>query len=93
MTVSQILAWIISGLLVGSFTGMLVKRKKEGFGWLTNFGIGLAGAIIGGLLFWIFRIDLGLSQLSISAQDLVAAFLGSLLLLLGLWIYRRIRNT
>ena len=93
MTVSQILAWIISGLLVGSFTGMLVKRKKEGFGWLTNFGIGLAGAIIGGLIFWIFRIDLGLSQLSISAQDLVAAFLGSLLLLLGLWIFRRVRST
>ena len=90
---SQILTWIIVGLLVGSFTGMLVKRKKEGFGWLTNFGIGLAGALIGGLLFSVFQIDLGLSAISISAQDLLAAFLGSLLLLLGLWVYRRIRNT
>lgn len=93
MTLSQILAWIIAGLLVGSFTGMLVKRKKEGFGWCTNFGIGLAGAVIGGILFRVFNIDLGLSELSISAQDLVAAFIGSLLLLLGLWIYRRVKST
>lgn len=93
MSLSQILAWVIAGVLVGSFTGMLVKRKKEGFGWLTNFGIGIAGAIIGGLIFWIFQIDLGLSGLSISAEDLIEAFLGSLLLLLGLWIYRRVRST
>ena len=93
MTISQLLAYLIAGLLVGSFTGMLVKRKKEGFGWLTNFGIGLAGAVIGGILFRVFRIDLGLSDLSISAQDLVAAFIGSLILLFGLWIYRRVKST
>ncbi len=92
MSIQQLLAWLIAGVLVGSFTGMLVKRQKGGFGWLTNLGIGLAGAIIGGVIFWVFNIDLGISELSISAQDLVAAFLGSLLLLLGLWGFRKYRG-
>ncbi len=87
--VSQILAWIIAGALVGSLTGLLIKRNKKGFGWWTNVGIGLAGAIIGGVLFRLFGIDLGLSEISISLEDLVAAFCGALLFLLGVWIYRK----
>ncbi len=87
--VSQILAWIIAGALVGSFTGLLIKRQKKGFGWWTNIGIGLAGAIIGGVLFRVFGIDLGLSGISISVEDLIAAFCGALIFLLGIWIYRK----
>ena len=87
--VSQILAWIIAGALVGSFTGLLIKRNKKGFGWWPNVGIGLAGAIIGGVLFRLFGIDLGLSEISISLEDLVAAFCGALLFLLGVWINRK----
>tara|TARA_R110000850_G_scaffold202967_24_gene329130 strand:- start:5541 stop:5858 length:318 start_codon:yes stop_codon:yes gene_type:complete len=89
MMLSQILAWLIAGALVGSFTGIIIKRKKGGFGWLKNFGIGLAGAILGGVLFRVFGVDLGLSQISISLEDLVAGFAGALLFLLCLWIYRR----
>lgn len=92
MTISQILAWLIAGALVGSFTGLVIKRSKKGFGWLTNLGIGLAGALIGGALFRLFGIDLGLSGISISLEDLVAAFVGALLLLIGLWIYRTFFN-
>jgi uncharacterized membrane protein YeaQ/YmgE (transglycosylase-associated protein family) len=87
--VSQILAWIIAGALVGSFTGLLIKRQKKGFGIFVNLGIGLAGAILGGLIFRVFGIDLGLSEIAISLEDLVAAFAGALLFLLGLWIYRK----
>ena len=39
---------------------MLVKRRKEGFGRLWNLVIGLIGALIGGLLFKVLGINLGL---------------------------------
>ena len=90
--IQQIIVWLIVGVLVGSFTGMLVRRRKQGFGAFANLGIGLVGALIGGSLFRLFRIDLGLSNLSINAEDLIAAFFGALILLAGLWLTRSIRK-
>jgi uncharacterized membrane protein YeaQ/YmgE (transglycosylase-associated protein family) len=85
-TVAIIVTWLIVGALAGSLTGMLVKRRKEGFGNLANLGIGLVGALIGGLLFRLFRIDLGLlSQIRVGLQETVAALLGSLIFLAILW--------
>jgi uncharacterized membrane protein YeaQ/YmgE (transglycosylase-associated protein family) len=39
-------------------------------------GLGLAGAIVGGLLFRLLGILPGLDQISISLHDVVAAFVG-----------------
>lgn len=89
ITLSQIIVWLIVGALAGSFTGMVVTRKKEGFGRLTNLGVGLAGALIGGALFDLLNIDLGLGQIQVTFEDLIAAFAGSLLLLLAIRILRR----
>ncbi len=47
ITFGQILVWLIVGALAGSFTGMIVKGSKKGFGTYTNVGIGLVGALIG----------------------------------------------
>lgn len=88
VTLVDLLVWIIVGMLAGSLTGLVVKRKKEGFGWYVNLGIGLAGALIGGFLFDILKIDLGLANISVSLQDIVAAFVGSLLFL-GALFYGR----
>jgi uncharacterized membrane protein YeaQ/YmgE (transglycosylase-associated protein family) len=85
-TIAVVVTWLIVGGLAGSLAGMLVKRRKEGFGNLANLGIGLVGALIGGLLFKLFRIDLGLlSQIRISLQEIVAALIGSLIFLAILW--------
>jgi uncharacterized membrane protein YeaQ/YmgE (transglycosylase-associated protein family) len=89
LTVGEIIVWIIVGALAGSVVGMVVKRKKEGFGRWANLGIGLAGAVIGGGLFNLLGIDLGLGQLAITFDDLLAAFVGSLIFLVALWIYQR----
>jgi uncharacterized membrane protein YeaQ/YmgE (transglycosylase-associated protein family) len=86
---TQILVWLIVGALAGSLVGMLVKRRKKGFGHLTNVGIGLVGALIGGAIFRLLNVNLGLGELAISFQDLVAAFLGSLIFLSALWLARR----
>jgi uncharacterized membrane protein YeaQ/YmgE (transglycosylase-associated protein family) len=75
--ISEIIVWLILGALAGSLAGMLIKRKRGGFGHLSNIGIGLVGAIIGGLVFRVFKIDLGLGDIAVSIEDLIAALIGS----------------
>jgi len=88
VTIGELVVWLIIGLLAGSLAGLVVTRTKEGFGRYTNLGVGLAGALIGGFLFDVFKIDLGLANISISLQDIVAAFVGALLFL-ALVVYGR----
>jgi uncharacterized membrane protein YeaQ/YmgE (transglycosylase-associated protein family) len=88
---AQIITWLIVGGLVGSLTGMFMMRQRRGFGPLGNLGVGLIGALIGGMIFSLFNINLGLGAISVSLEDLVAALLGSLLFLLILYVVRRYR--
>ncbi|MEN6449609.1 MAG: GlsB/YeaQ/YmgE family stress response membrane protein [Thermoguttaceae bacterium] len=81
-----IIVWLIVGGLAGTVTGRLVTFKKEGLGRWTNLAIGLVGALIGGGLFKIFNIDLHLGKFDVSFEDLIAAFLGSLLFVVLWWI-------
>ena len=90
-TWQELVAWLIVGALSGSLAGMLVKRRKEGFGHLLNLGIGMGGAVIGGVIFGTFGILKQLDAITVSAQDLVAGFSGALLLLLGVWIGKKVR--
>ena len=89
ITVSQIIVWLIVGALAGSLTRIIVKGTKKGFGPFANLGIGLVGALIGGSIFRAFNIDLGLGDLAISFQDLLAAFLGSLIFLCLVWLIHK----
>jgi uncharacterized membrane protein YeaQ/YmgE (transglycosylase-associated protein family) len=90
ITVDQVVAWVIVGALAGSLAGMLVTGKKEGFGRVLNLVVGLAGALIGGVLFKLLRINLGLlGGITISLEEIVEGFLGSLVLLGIIWAARR----
>ena len=91
-TIGELIVWLVVGALAGSVTGLLVKRQREGFGRLGNLGVGLSGALIGGLLFNLFRIDLGLAEVSISLEDLIAALAGSLLFLGAVRLIRRTKE-
>lgn len=91
ITWPQIVVWLIVGALAGSLAGMVVKRSKEGFGRAANIGIGLVGALVGGVFFKIFAINLGLTNILVSLEDLAEAFIGSLIFLLGLWLVRKYR--
>ena len=86
---SNLIVWIIIGALAGSLVGLALKRSKKGFGWLANVGIGMAGALIGGFLFDILKIDLGLANISVSLQDIVSAFVGSLIFLAIIFFVKR----
>jgi uncharacterized membrane protein YeaQ/YmgE (transglycosylase-associated protein family) len=91
-TLDEIITWLIVGALAGSLAGMLVKRRKEGFGGLANLGIGLVGAIIGGALFKLLRINLGLlAAITVSLQEVVAGLVGALVFLAIIWAVRRYR--
>jgi uncharacterized membrane protein YeaQ/YmgE (transglycosylase-associated protein family) len=92
ITWSVIIVWLIVGALAGSLAGMAVKRTREGFGKVANIGIGLVGALIGGFFFKIFNINLGLRNIVVSFEDLVEAFIGSLIFLLGVWFVRKYRT-
>ena len=92
MPIGKIIVWLIVGALAGSFTGLLFTGKKEGWGRWTNLGMGLAGALIGGLLFHVFKIDLGLGDLGVRFEDLIAAVVGTLILLVVGWLIRKSRS-
>jgi uncharacterized membrane protein YeaQ/YmgE (transglycosylase-associated protein family) len=89
ITIDQLIVWLLVGALAGSVVGMLVKRTKKGFGHIINLGIGLVGALIGGFLFDLFNLDLGLGQIAISFEDIVAALIGSLIFLLIVFLIRK----
>jgi len=88
-SIVQLIVWIIIGLLGGSLTGLLVKRERRGFGIARNLGIGLIGAIIGGFLFRLLGLLPSLDKIAISLRDVVAAVVGSLLVLAALWLWQR----
>jgi uncharacterized membrane protein YeaQ/YmgE (transglycosylase-associated protein family) len=92
MDIGKLIVWLIVGALAGNLAGMLVTLRREGLGRWVNLVVGIAGAVVGGYLFQLFRIDLGLGDLKVTFEDLLAAFLGSLLLICAAWVYRLIRH-
>jgi uncharacterized membrane protein YeaQ/YmgE (transglycosylase-associated protein family) len=69
-----------------------VRWQRTGFGWWTNLGIGLVGALVGGVLFHLFGFLPGLENIAISLRDVVSAFTGSILFLGGLWLWHRTQS-
>lgn len=81
MPLGQIISLLIVGAVTGTLAGGLVTRRREGFGHLLNLLCGVVGALIGGGLFNLLHINLGLGSIAVSLEDLVVAFVGALLLL------------
>jgi uncharacterized membrane protein YeaQ/YmgE (transglycosylase-associated protein family) len=86
-SIAQFIVWLVVGLLGGSLAGLLVTRERSGFGFLRNLGVGLVGALLGGLLFRLFGLFPRLDAISVSLRDIVAAVIGSLIVLLAVWLW------
>jgi hypothetical protein len=54
-----------------------------------HLAIGKAGADVGGIHFELCGIDFRLGELKITFENVISAFVGSLLCILALWLYRR----
>ncbi len=89
MTISKIIVWLIIGALAGTLAGRLVTFSKQGLGFWTNLGLGMLGAVVGGGLFWLLGINLGLGEIKITFEDLISAFVGSLLCIGAWWLIRK----
>jgi uncharacterized membrane protein YeaQ/YmgE (transglycosylase-associated protein family) len=87
--IAEIVSWLIVGGIAGGFVGMVLTGKKSGYGWFKNLGLGLAGGLVGGVLFVkLINLDFGMSKVVITLQDVVAAVLGTLLVILVIKIFR-----
>ena len=80
-TLGQLIVWLIVGALAGSLAGWAMEGRKRGFELLNNLLLGVDGAGVGGAVFELLNINLGLGQLTIAFEDLIAAFVGSLIFL------------
>ncbi len=86
----HVVVWIIVGILAGTLTGMIAKGDRRGFGVLRNLGLGMTGALVGGILFRVFRLFPNLDKFSMSVRDVISALIGSALVLLILWVWQRL---
>jgi uncharacterized membrane protein YeaQ/YmgE (transglycosylase-associated protein family) len=89
ISIGEIIVWLIIGALAGTLAGRLITFTKRGFGFWVNTGVGMLGALVGGFLFRLFHIDLGLGEIKITFEDLISAFAGSLLCII---VWRLIRR-
>ena len=92
ISLAQIIVWTIVGLIAGSLVGSVVKGDRKGFGLWSNLGLGLVGALIGGVLFRLLGLFPGLDQVTISLRDVTSAVVGALLVLAALWFRHRDRT-
>jgi uncharacterized membrane protein YeaQ/YmgE (transglycosylase-associated protein family) len=92
-SVDQFIVWLVVGILGGSLAGLVITWERAGFGHLRNLGLGLSGAVVGGLIFRLFGLFPRLDKIAISLRDIVAAFLGSLILLAALWLWQRFKQS
>jgi len=92
-TLAQVIVWIAVGLIGGSLVGFMMTWERRGFGLPRNMAIGLAGAFIGGLLFRMFGLFPALDRISIPLRDVVAAVVGSPIILAVYWIWQRSRKS
>lgn len=84
MTISltTLIVWIIVGALAGTAASSVMRRSGGRGRLLINTIIGMIGAFIGGFLFDLLNIQIGtLAAVQINAQQLLAAFIGALILI------------
>lgn len=91
-TLDQIIVWLVVGLLGGTLAGFITSGRRQGPRFLRNLGIGLTGALVGGFVFGMAGLFPELDRVAISLRDVVAAFLGSLVVLFALWLWQRYRR-
>ncbi len=64
--------WIFIGIAAGYLAGKIYKGKN--YGWKVNMIVGVAGALLGGIVFGLLGIEFGMGMFG----ELLAAFLGSI---------------
>jgi uncharacterized membrane protein YeaQ/YmgE (transglycosylase-associated protein family) len=74
----HIVVWLIIGFIAGALAGRVVAGS--GFGCLANTAVGLAGAVIGGVLLSLLSPNRAVDSFGVIG-DIVVSFIGAALLL------------
>ena len=78
--IQSLIIWLVVGLVAGWLASLVFKKKKS---ILMYIVIGLVGGVIGGFLFGLLNI--GISGI---IGDIVTAFVGSLVLLIIVRLFK-----
>lgn len=78
-TPDEVVAWVIMGLLVGGVLAQFMKVKRG-----VAFFLGLVGAILGGIVVHVTKVNLGLGPVLIRFEDLLFSLVGSVLLVVAI---------
>ena len=82
----SILSWMVVGLLAGWLAGMVMKGG--GFGLIGDIVVGVIGGLLGGFIASYF-FHMGDPMSGINLPSIVVAFLGAVLLLFVVRLFRR----
>jgi len=82
----SILSWIVVGLLAGWLAGMVMKGG--GFGLIGDIVVGVIGGLLGGFIASYF-FHMGDPMSGINLPSILVAFLGAVLLLFVVRLFRR----
>jgi uncharacterized membrane protein YeaQ/YmgE (transglycosylase-associated protein family) len=77
----QVITWVIIGLFAGLLAGLLIRGQR--FGFISSVVVGLLGALLGGFLFSILRIQIPVSGgITLAWADMLVAFIGAAIILI-----------
>jgi len=85
----QIITWLVIGLIAGFAASVVVRGR--GRGAISSIVIGLIGALIGGFLFSVLRIEVSPTLqggFTLRYIDIIVAFIGAVIVLIlfgGFW--------
>ena len=85
----QIITWLVIGLIAGFAASVVVRGR--GRGAISSIIIGLIGALIGGFLFSVLRIEVSPTLqggFTLRYIDIIVAFIGAVIVLIlfgGFW--------
>jgi len=80
----SVLAWILLGLIAGFIASKIVNKTGEGA--VVDTLLGIAGAILGGVLFRIFG---GSGVSGVNLHSMIVAVIGAILVLFMYHAFRR----
>ncbi len=92
MILGTILSWIVIGFIVGLIARVILPgRQNLGF-WKTT-GLGVAGALLGGLISWLFTGGYVATESAFAARAWPGWILSTLCAIFLLWIATRSSST
>jgi uncharacterized membrane protein YeaQ/YmgE (transglycosylase-associated protein family) len=89
LELGQLIVWIVIGAIAGTIATWMVRGRRRGPGNLATVFLGMIGAVVGGILFQLLDINVSTVALTFTLTDLLAAIIGSLLLIGLLYAVRR----